>query len=266
MRRATRREDRRHRGNLFGIGLLLLSAAAISALLGYRVCCLPEPLGTDNCPPPAPAGLQAILIDSTDALTEAQRIDVRNRLISFRESLPVGWAVQVWRVAPSAEAVPQPLGPIICKPDPSPNPFTTNRREGLRRYHEFEETVQALFDTALSSMAEPQSPILEAIQAIGLRFFQDPRYENVQSRRILIVSDLIQNTAAISHIPAVPSFDRFRATEAYTRLRIELAHVRVTVLYLSRPGAETRAGHIEWWQRLFADYHAVLERVERVSG
>jgi hypothetical protein len=266
MRRASIREGRRRRGDRLGLALLVLSCAAVASLVAYRWFGLPTAPGADNCPSPAPLGLQAVLIDSTDTLTEPQRIDVRNRLVAARQALPVGWAVQVWRVAPLAEQVPIPLAETICKPDPEPNPLTANTAEGRRRSSQFDQTLQRLFDEALQAKEEPQSPILETIQAIGLRFFRNPSYSSVGERRLLIASDLIQNTNAITQTSDVADFDKFRSTEPYSRLRIDLDSVRVTVLYLSRPGARDRAGHIEWWQRLFADYRALLERVERITG
>jgi hypothetical protein len=213
-----------------------------------------------------PLGLEAILVDSSDTLGDAQILSARNKLAAELTDLPVGWALQAWKVTASEQSVPEPLAPLVCKPEREPSSVTGNIRDAERRYREFERLALGWLDIALEAKPESASPILEAIQGIALRYLGRPEFRSVENRRIVIVSDLIQNTSSVSLVSALVPFEQVRQSKSFEGIRADITRVRVTVYYLSRRNGPNRVPLIQWWERLFRESGAVLERVERIAG
>jgi hypothetical protein len=221
----------------------------------------------DNCEAGGPTGITVIAIDATDVLNEIQRLALRNELTDIVERLPVNEGVQIWRVAPSEGAVPDAAGPLICKPERTGNPWRQNPKQVERRYVvRFQEAVFNEIDEFIKAGSEPQSPIMESIQAIAIRTFDLPEYHDVRRRTLVVASDLMQNTSTLTQLHGVEPFEKFAATQNYRRVVARLAGVHVELLYLQRTNSPPFKRHIEFWQRYFADAGATVERVKPVAG
>lgn len=219
-----------------------------------------------GCARTGPSALLGIIVDATDTLSEAQRLDATNRLRGVMETLPAGTAVQMWRVAPTEDDVPMPIEAPVCTPDANPTGVTTNLTTARRRIAQFDETVARWLDQSLAAGGERQSPIFETIQAVSLRFLNTPAHRQVPDRRLLLVSDLVQNTRAWSQTGRVEPFERFAESPLRVRLGADLAGVNVTVLLLHRPVPARAAEHVQFWQQFFAASGATLEYVHRIVG
>ena len=112
------------------------------------------------------------------------------------------------------------------------------------------------------------SPIFEAIQAVALRTFDDPKLDDVPSRRLVLVSDLMQNVpGSLSMYQGVPKFDDVARTPYWLDVKAELERVDVTVLYLQRPTSQRLwQSQIEFWSRYFEAQGASIARVLPLSG
>ena len=108
------------------------------------------------------------------------------------------------------------------------------------------------------------SPIIESIFAIA----RQPDFgASVPSRRLIIVSDMLQNSiydgAVISHYsPAPPDFTSFAQTEFGRDFAPNLKNVTVEIYYLQRPDAlryQSKA-HCQFWRDFFthAQAHVII--------
>jgi hypothetical protein len=244
---------------LIGIGIAILAVI----LVVQRV--QPPRLGADLCPESGPTSLLAILVDSTDALSEAQLLDVRNRIVSGIQRAPAGTGVQIWRVTAERSGLPEPIAPVMCRPEREPDPLYQNVKTVKANYAKFEHDALAQVDTSLAAGPQTQSPILEAMQAVTLKTFNAPRYASVPVRTLWLVSDLRQNTPLLSFINDVPSFGTLKQHAQYDRLRSDLSRVSVKVLFLSRPSGGVRA-LVQFWQEAIGDFGGTLAEVERITG
>jgi hypothetical protein len=69
-----------------------------------------------------------------------------------------------------------------------------------------EHFYQPMLDTVTelaTGRSEPESPIMETIQAVGLRVFAAPRYAAATSKTLVIASNLLQNSPAFHQL--IPS-------------------------------------------------------------
>lgn len=267
MTRRHRRErgsDRRRRQDRWGMVLVGIAVVGVVAVLAVRMLLEPAPPTADGCPSRGPTALLAVVIDSTDSLTEAQRINVQNRLVAAVDSVEAATAVQVWRVAPTGSAVPQPVGEPLCRPDTRQSGWVSNPTLTAERYQEFRTKVLGQIAGAVDSKSESESPILETLQAVQLRYFDAESYRRVPVKRVVIVSDLVQNSRQLSLIGRAKTFSEFSATPEFRSVRVDMNGVAVDALQLNRAQIASPVGLITFWQQLLNSYGARLENVDPI--
>jgi hypothetical protein len=243
-----------------GLGLMVLALALVGGLVAFRLT-----LGSAACSGP-PSALLAVVLDATSRVAEAQRLDLGNRLRTRVRGLPSGGLVEFWRVSPTDGGVPQPIGDPICRPDPSPNVWTQNERRAQEAILAFDAEIQARIDVTLAGSDQPESPILESIQAVWLRFLGNDRWPGDVPRQLVVVSDLVQNTPALSFYGRVPRPDQLKALRSYQQLRVPLRGADVELLYLKHDDGVEAGALVELWEWIVSDLGGNLTRVSRITG
>ena len=102
------------------------------------------------------------------------------------------------------------------------------------------------------------------IRAVAL----DRNFDSTAGRRLVVVSDLLQNVPGYSHYQSPPDFEQWRGTP-YARefLDLSLLGVRVDILYLKREvtrSLQTR-GHVTFWEEYFHAVGAVVDTLTPVG-
>ena len=212
-----------------------------------------------------------ILLDSSDRLGDAQSIQVRHDLERARSRLAKFGRLDVYALRDAGGVLAAPVL-TICNPGDGNDlsEITANPELARKRWkEEFASRVDRVLKTGIEAVEAPTSPILEAIQAAGIQTFDLPELDSVRNRRVIVVSDLLQNVPGkMSHYEEVPEFKEFSSSAYYEEVRVPLEDVKVEVLYLARTRASGIQGlrHIEFWEAYFRSLGAELEQVTRVSG
>ena len=267
MRKQLRRGDRVRRKNAVGIAILVIFAISFAVVGWLRFRTSSVTRDANNCRPEGPESITVVAVDATDVLDAIQRLALTNELTTVVDSIPLDAGVQVWRVAPSETAVPDAAGPLLCNPGEKANRWLENENLVKRRYLErFRQPLLSQLDQFVQAKSSPQSPIMESIQAIAIRTFDQPQYRNITDKRLVIASDLIQNTATYSQLHSIEAFDRFAQSVAFHRLAPRLNGVRVSLLYIQRPTSPNFKQQIEFWQQFFFKAGASLDGVRPVAG
>lgn len=209
----------------------------------------------------------AVLIDATDSLSESQIkavIDNINSLPQRREDrgqIVRGEWVGVFVLNEDNRFLPEPTV-ALCYPGNKDTAkiMVENEHRIQRTYKQkflrpMEEAVRRLAQTP----EQPSSPIFEMISAVAMY----GNFDTTQKRRLIIVSDMLQNVAAYSHYRDGVDYAKFRETP-YARDLLQpslLSGVTVEIWYLKRAGSPVRAlqrSHVDFWQRYFRDVGAEL--------
>jgi hypothetical protein len=173
-----------------------------------------------------------------------------------------------------ASDVPLKPGFSLCRPTKPEevSDLTGNKALAEKRFHDlFQTRLSGLVEMALDRPMSPNSPIMEAIQAVSVSYLQ-PNQRDTQGRprpeRLIIVSDMLENGSGGSHYQSVPHFEDYKSGTAYTHLRSDLSGVKVTILYLRRDTGASVQGrsHIDFWDAWFEDQGATLDEVKTVEG
>jgi hypothetical protein len=144
-----------------------------------------------------------------------------------------------------------------------------NPRLALERWErDFASTLDTALEKLLDTPEAATSPIFEAIQAVALRTFDDPKLDEVHDRRLVLVSDLMQNVPGrLRMYESIPAFETFAATPYWLDVKADLKGTDVTILYLQRPSSQRLwQSQIEFWSRYFEAQGASVERVLPLSG
>lgn len=219
------------------------------------------------CPLEGPSRVTVLMIDTTDPLSVIQRAAVDARLRRLLGELKLNEQIAVYEIAATGD----PLRPILTlcrptKPDEQ-NELTGSRKQAQRTFEtKFQQKVQNVLAQTLARSGSDRSPIMEAIQGAAVASFLPNG--GAETKRLILVSDMLENGTGGSHYAGVPTFSNYSRTQEFARTHSDLSGVLVTVLYLRRDNAaalQTRA-HKEFWAAWFDAQGASLEDIIPIEG
>jgi hypothetical protein len=187
------------------------------------------------------------LIDQTDALPADELRYVRQVIYNEYHWLPLAGRLTIRNIDAQVDQAQDVVTICRMSDEGEVNEIVANK-DAVRQ--DFEAMAGAQLDAFLKSMAtakpQSQSPIIEAVRAVGVRTdFQ----KDVKARRMVVISDMIQNSNLSSHygyfLPdGTVGSDDFNA--------LGLVNVDVRVQYIKRRGAAMQGRkHIEFWRSFF---------------
>jgi hypothetical protein len=211
-----------------------------------------------------------VLLDLSSTLSDVQKLDVKNELTRLRDTVPRFGRIEIFAVDDRAPRVLEPIL-TLCNPGRGDdmNEIYQNPRLALERWErDFASTLTAAIEKLLETPEAATSPIFEAIQAVSLRTFDDPKLDQVASRRLVLVSDLMQNVPGqLRMYNEIPAFAEFQKTPYWLDVKADLDNVDATIFYLQRPSSQRLwQQQIEFWSRYFEAQGASVERVLPLSG
>jgi len=211
-----------------------------------------------------------VLLDLSSTLSDVQKLDVRNELARLRDTVPRFGRIEIFAVDDRAPRIVEPIL-RLCNPGRGDdmNELYQNPQLARQRWErDFASTLDGAIEKLLQMPESATSPIFEAIQAVALQTFDDPALDGVRNRRLVLVSDLMQNTPGhLRMYDGIPRFDDFARTPYWLDVKADLENVDVTVLYLQRPASQRLwTSQVEFWSRYFDAQGASIERVLPLSG
>jgi hypothetical protein len=247
------------------VGVLVIAALAWAAVTTSKA---PQ-IDGNLCHRSGATAVTAILIDATDPISAIQKAAVTTRLNRVLRELSANERLDIYEISP----VGDPLKPkfSMCRPVSAAevSELTGNKRLANERFEKrFKPAVADALNALLTTASADRSPIMESIQSAAVVSLQAVELKPDAHKRLVIVSDMLENGAAGSHYGAPPDFEAYRKTSVYPRFVADLTDVDVTVLYLRRDdGAEVQGKpHIDFWTRWFAAQGATLVNAVPIEG
>lgn len=236
-----------------GLWMMASVAAALAVLIGLNYYLQLRPkAGPDNCIG-VPRVSTVILIDNSQAVPEQTRHEIVARADAWvRDSVRDNERVTIFRLSASST---DSLLPVIsvCKPPSDGNPLIEDERAIGRVFRErFQAPLaQALQGPITESSA---SPIAEAVVDISLS-----AYLRADTNRVLLFSDLIENTSSFSLYGCRDGDEAIRAFRASRQGALERPHFRNAHIILNivprtdLPANTTTACRDRFWMWFFGD-------------
>lgn len=253
------------------VGTLVLGTLALVALAGVAWFEWSRPPAADAatmCPASGPTGQVVLMVDTTDPLTFTQRRawDVLLKDLVQRR-VPRDTLLSVYAVGGDFRADAKPLVELCNPGDGSDRSELTANLQRLRAQYEqrFLQPLAAQSDALMNAAPAERSPLLEAVQLVGIDAFR--RHAEVHGpRRLVILSDLLHNTPQYSMYREVPDFAAFSATDYGRHLRADLPGVDVELhVLLTAPRLQTRR-QLQFWESWFDQAGARVVEVRPIEG
>jgi hypothetical protein len=262
------REARETRGAIIKIAAVVFVVGAFAALY-LTVASKNRRLDPVTLCPADPASVTVLLVDVTDPMNAAQRQDFMNQLVRLKNSIPRYGQLIVTKVDATSGRL---LAPVITRCNPGTaadvSDATGNPAAVQKRWDEgFDKPLQAAFDALAVANGAEQSPILESIQSVNLTELQRPGSES-RPKKLVVVSDLLQNTPQISFYGRLPDAGEFVSSAAFRRVRTDLKSVDVELWMLERADASSTQPRAlaDLWDQIVTAQNGTLRRVYNVSG
>lgn len=220
-----------------------------------------------DTPPPTAT---VILLDATDKLSAVQKQSIAARILAeVRDPIPRYGALQLYSVGPIGETLLKPHF-SLCNPGRGKeiDPLWGNPRMVEKKWQEgFSSELNRVLSRLLAMNESETSPIMEAIQSVSVTTFLD-NFRDAESKKLIIISDMIHNTPDYSQYQTKPDFDKFKTSPYFLKVRPHLKGVDVEVFYIRRTTRASVQGktHIGFWDQFIAASGGALIRVVSIDG
>lgn len=265
---AARRNSRRAAKAWLTLALVLVVVLGIG-LVYFSVKSQQRPLDETTLCPPDPESLTVLLVDVTDPMNLAQRQDFLNQLERLRNSIPRYGKLSIVKVDAASSRL---LTPVIerCNPGTAADldDYTGNPKALQDKWETgFRDPLDEAFAQLSAASGAPRSPILESVQSVALTEFQKAQAQD-KPRRLIVASDLLQNTERISFYGSMPEAEAVLGSDAFRAARTDLRGVEVELWMLQRlDGKQTQPRALpELWDRLIREQGGTVSKVYVVSG
>jgi hypothetical protein len=271
------RASRRRSRNPGELGKHLLGGALAVLALGvlgvgayvYATISRPPVLdATSLCPVDGPHGETVVLLDSTDAIPDIAKHEIRTALIDMAETLPTYDLIEIRLLDPKI-----PGGRMIfskCNPGDGSNlsEYTANPRLARQRWMDgFREPLDQALDAGFTPAPGKTSPIMETIQQIAVDRFTGRNVEQVP-KTLVVISDMLQYGPDYSQYSGDLSYDRFKGSVAYRKVRTDLHGASVEIYYIQRQTTHpvNSVDHIRFWEEWVHDNNGRFMQATKLQG
>jgi hypothetical protein len=235
--------------------VLLAFIVAVFGLVGYGIANREAPLDAKTmCPNSGPLGHYVLLVDKTDPLTFTQRQAFTVTVTELVEKrVPKGYLLSVFVLDEDFKTTAMPLVEL-CNPGSGQDKseMTSNLKKLRAQYEtKFLQPVLAQVDAMVSTKPANASPIFEMLQLVGINGYRKHGVKG--ERRLVIVSDMLQNTPQFSMFKSgpTPDFQTFSASDYGRKTHNELERVDVELHYLLHTPALQTKRNLQFWMDYF---------------
>jgi hypothetical protein len=267
MRQSRAAKKRQVRHVLTGTAALLFFVLSVAGA-AYYVGTREPPLDRVTlCPRGGPAGHIVLLVDKTDPLNFTQKQAFLRLLEELVEhGVAPGQLVSVFVLGEDYRHAATPVVEI-CNPGrgEGKSALTANIPRLSAQFRDrFRQPLLKQAEVLMSATPSPSSPILEMLQLVAINGF---RKHGVKGpRRLIIVSDMLHNTARYSMYQGSQDYRAFEASDYGRTMHTDLAHVEVELHYvLHSPRLQTRR-QLKFWEDYFSRSGARVVAVNPMEG
>lgn len=252
----------------FGLGALALGAVAVG---GYVYATAKTPPKLDQmslCPVDGPRSATVMLLDASDALPDVTRREVHKYLLDAAQSVEEYGLLEIRLLDPGS-----PSGrPIFAKCNPGDgsglDEMTANPRMARKRWEEgFRDPLERAVAGGLTPSTSETSPILSTLQSIAVDRFTGTRAASMP-KTLIVVSDLIEHGPEYSQYRGNVSYEQFKRTAAYKRVRTDLNGAEVYFHYFDRLTKRpiNSGEHIKFWTEWVKDSNGSFRGAKKLQG
>jgi hypothetical protein len=143
--------------------------------------------------------------------------------------------------------------------------LTSNPERTERLFLEnFANPIISVKDKLVTQVPATYSPIFEMIQIVSINGFRKASVNG--SKRLIVVSDMLQNTPEFSYYRGEIDFPVLREKPWFLRMRTDLSGVNVDLIYLMHTPHLQNRRNVKFWEDYFRDMKATVRSVQPLEG
>lgn len=219
------------------------------------------------CPAKGPSGHVVILVDKSDPMSFTQRKDFE---VLYRDVVtrlvPKNHLLSVYALADDFTVTAEPLLEL-CNPGDGSDirEFDGNPVQVKKVFDaKYLRPMLELSDQLLTDKPGKASPILEMVQLVGITGFNKRAVSG--ERRLIIVSDLIQNSNQLNMYKGVPVYASFSGTPYGQKALADLKGIKVEIRMLLNTPAVQGENLLNFWRQYFKQSGGNVVSYEPVKG
>lgn len=249
---------------------ILLIAMTVCILIGalYLYFQGSNPPNPDSlCPQAGALGQVVVLIDQSTEFDFIQKEAFKTYIKKVAEKeVKEGERLTAFILE---EDIKQASIPVFDKCNPGDGSTKNQWTENPEKYAKFYKDKYLTEWLNIEKRLIPQSdlkssPIMEMLQLVSIDGFR--KYNITGRKRLIIISDMLQNTPTFSQYRAQVNFEQFKKTDYFQKVRTKFEAVDVELMYLMHsPQLQTR-GHAIFWEDYFREMGAKIISVNLIEG
>ena len=267
------RRSRKKKGNQNISNWILISIVLISlvALMYFYFKVSSEQVAIDsksNCRIDGNAPRDTIiLLDATQKLSDSHLEALRNIINQYIDASILYERFTIYILGDDPDKYRPQFS--VCNPGDGEgvSSVTGNPQKILRNWNNsFKQPIIDVVNSLDADISASSSPVMEMLKFVGLRSID----RNMSSeKRILIVSDMVENTESYSQYSQKNlSYREWIRTPYFRKTRSRLDNVEVNIIYVERPELSSIQGkdHIEkFWSPLIKEAGGRLQTVKTIN-
>ncbi len=247
--------------------MVIVVVAVVAGIVMWK---LKEPGRPDAmlCSPKnIPTAHVILLVDKTDPLTFTQA-KAFNQILGDLVSGKLVREGELLSVFVLGEDFRETADPIFEKCNPGDGTGRSGVNDNPKLWKDLHDVEYAKPLLALESQMralEPgkYSPILQMLQVVALCY---SKYHVPGPKRLIIVSDMLQNTPEISFFRMTPTFADAQKAPTFARLRAKLNSVDVTIRMLHHSPQLQKTPLAKFWEDYFREMGGTLQEIDPLPG
>ena len=248
--------------------MLALGALAGGAYV-YATVARPPALDRSSlCPVDGPHSVTVVLLDSTDAIPDIAKREVKTALVDLAQAMPAYELLEIRLLDPKLAG-----GHLIfakCNPGDGSDlsEYTANPRLAKERWLDgFRQPLDQALDSGFRPAPGKRSPIMATIQRIAVERFTGRNVEDVP-KSLVVISDMLEHEPDYSQYTGDLSYARFKASRAYKKVQTDLHGAEVQIYYIQRAAGRpiNSVDHIRFWTEWIRDNNGRFKQATKLQG
>jgi hypothetical protein len=260
------------KANLLAVLLIIVSVFVAASIYLYREHLIKSKIELNKetlCHENGAYAYHVILIDNSEVYSPIQKADIKKRLNSLINNIKTNEKISFFIV--NDESI-NSLNPVFskCKIRDGQNAddLIENRKKIIqKKKNKFDdplgETIESITSKRNASMT---SPIFEMIQAVAVFGFPLAGNTGEKTKRLVIFSDLLQNTNDFSFYRTTTENGSFWNTDYFKRVKTDLTGVDVKIFILRNKSQKVKELVVFWESLLRRYYNAQSIEFEWIQG
>lgn len=237
------------KGWYWAAGMAAVICLCAVAYVGYRN--FTRPPGDDEktlCPASGPLGHVVVLVDKSDPMSFTQRKSFTVVYRELLEQVPRGHLLSVYALGDDFTSTAEPLIEL-CNPGDGRDVSGLDDNPGQRKKIYETRYLKPFLkreDELVTERPGKASPIMEMVQLAGITGFRKHGVKG--EKRLVIVSDMIQNTPQLNMYRGVPDYASFGQTPYGVKSRADLHDVKVEFRMLMNTPTIQNERLLDFWK------------------